>query len=64
MEIDGYPTGLPWQGEYFDGMILRLAAQPGSALSINGALRKVEQEPLEITLGADQEIALLPAPTF
>ena len=62
LEIDGFPTELPWRGEYFDGMIMRLAAAPGTRLSIDGDPRTIGAAPLEIALRADLEIELLASP--
>ena len=60
LEIDGYATELPWQGEYFDGMTARLVARPGDALSIDGAPRIVGEDPVTITLLADRQVTLVP----
>ena len=59
LEIDGYPTDLPWRGEYFDGMTIDVVAPPGAVLSIDGERHRSEAGPLTLDLDADREIALL-----
>jgi hypothetical protein len=59
LEIDDYATRLPWEGEYFDGMTIRLTPPPGVTLSVDGAPPSGERGPLEIELHNDHEITLL-----
>lgn len=58
VEIDGYPEELPWSGEYFDGMSVRLKAPTGVSLSVNGTPPPPGPELLELKVTEDLVIAL------